>query len=585
MTVARQGFLTEVALATSAVAQGRTPTPTLRPGTAQEASADLAMVILDGDTLPVPCTPLTPQPAPGDRVMVMLVPPSGAHVIGFLGDSRDSWGTGGGGTEGPPGPQGPEGPAGPAGPEGPAGPTGPASTVPGPAGPTGPAGPGVAPGGTSGQVLTKVDATDYNTQWTSVVGDGTILYGARPPSNGATPILWERFADFTTNGWTANSFTIVAGGRTGTGAQGSGTADASWPIPAGSRSSRLVFGFGYRASNLTAGHDMVRLYEGGAFGTVHLRLVLLTTGAIQVQRGTTPVATSAAGLVAVGTFVYVEVDVTTLDAGSVEVRLNGAVVIAPTAGDVQNGATGLIDTFTIANTGSGHTPVFDDVYLLTGATAQFLGPQSITGTAPPATPADGKDGDWWVNTATDQLYGPRAGGVWPGTPKLHGIPAGGAAGQVLTKASATDFATGWQAAPAGPAEVNVSLIGPSPRVAELLWVDTASSGAPVTTAWALLALINGWVNYGGGYFPGQYRRVGDEVQLRGLIGGTGAAQPFLLPAGFRPVGYVAMLSCLAGEPTAMIRVDIDANGVPFIRGSANGWLSLDMIRFSTLASG
>ena len=37
----------------------------------------------------------------------------------------------------------------------------------GPAGPQGPAGQGVPTGGTAGQVLSKVDATDYNTQWTT----------------------------------------------------------------------------------------------------------------------------------------------------------------------------------------------------------------------------------------------------------------------------------------------------------------------------------------------------------------------------------------------------------------------------------
>jgi len=46
----------------------------------------------------------------------------------------------------------------------------------GPQGPTGPAGPGVAAGGTAGQVLSKVDGTDYNTQWIN------------PPSGG---IEWE----------------------------------------------------------------------------------------------------------------------------------------------------------------------------------------------------------------------------------------------------------------------------------------------------------------------------------------------------------------------------------------------------------
>ena len=55
--------------------------------------------------------------------------------------------------------------------EGPQGPAGADSTVPGPqgqTGATGPAGPGIATGGTAGQILTKVDGTDYNTYWTNV---------------------------------------------------------------------------------------------------------------------------------------------------------------------------------------------------------------------------------------------------------------------------------------------------------------------------------------------------------------------------------------------------------------------------------
>lgn len=112
----------------------------------------------------------------------------------------------GDGTQGPPGPQGPAGPAGPQGVQGPQGakgdpgipgPPGADSTVPGPVGPqgpqgsmgaqgypgpdgpqgptgpagaTGPAGPGIAVGGTAGQVLTKIDGTDFNTQWQDPTG-------------------------------------------------------------------------------------------------------------------------------------------------------------------------------------------------------------------------------------------------------------------------------------------------------------------------------------------------------------------------------------------------------------------------------
>jgi hypothetical protein len=38
----------------------------------------------------------------------------------------------------------------------------------GPTGATGPAGPGVPVGGTAGQVLSKINSTDYNTQWIAI---------------------------------------------------------------------------------------------------------------------------------------------------------------------------------------------------------------------------------------------------------------------------------------------------------------------------------------------------------------------------------------------------------------------------------
>lgn len=64
----------------------------------------------------------------------------------------------------PPGPTGPAGPQGETGPAGPQGETGPAGPQ-GEAGPAGATGPGVVPGGTQGQVLRKVSATNYDTEW------------------------------------------------------------------------------------------------------------------------------------------------------------------------------------------------------------------------------------------------------------------------------------------------------------------------------------------------------------------------------------------------------------------------------------
>lgn len=85
------------------------------------------------------------------------------------------------GPQGEPGPQGIQGPAGPQGPQGiqgltgatgPQGIQGPTGAT-GATGATGPAGPGVATGGTAGQVLSKIDGTDYNTHWVTPSSGGT----------------------------------------------------------------------------------------------------------------------------------------------------------------------------------------------------------------------------------------------------------------------------------------------------------------------------------------------------------------------------------------------------------------------------
>lgn len=65
---------------------------------------------------------------------------------------------------GPVGPQGPQGEQGIQGVKGDKGDTG-ATGPKGDTGATGPVGPGVADGGTAGQILAKVDETDYNTEW------------------------------------------------------------------------------------------------------------------------------------------------------------------------------------------------------------------------------------------------------------------------------------------------------------------------------------------------------------------------------------------------------------------------------------
>jgi hypothetical protein len=71
------------------------------------------------------------------------------------------------GAVGPQGPQGIQGVQGPTGPQGPTGATG-------ATGPAGTNGVGLPAGGTENQVLAKIDATDYNDQWTSTPGNATV---------------------------------------------------------------------------------------------------------------------------------------------------------------------------------------------------------------------------------------------------------------------------------------------------------------------------------------------------------------------------------------------------------------------------
>lgn len=135
-----------------------------------------------GDTGPMgptgPQGATGPQGPKGDTGDTGPMGPTGPQgATGPQGPQGDPGPTGPTGATGPQGPQGiqgdpgPQGPQGDPGPMGPAGPTGPTGAT-GATGPQGPAGVGVPAGGTAGQVLSKIDSTDYNTQWSTPSSGG-----------------------------------------------------------------------------------------------------------------------------------------------------------------------------------------------------------------------------------------------------------------------------------------------------------------------------------------------------------------------------------------------------------------------------
>jgi hypothetical protein len=102
------------------------------------------------------------------------------------------------------------------------------------------------------------------------------------------------------------------------------------------------------------------------------------------------------------------------------------------------------------------------------------------------------------------------------------------------------------------------------------------------TPWTAPTFLNSWTNFGAPYNLAKYRKVGDMVQLRGLIaGGTvGTGTPFfLLPTGFRPPAasvHVVVSNNLFG------RINVNADGNCVVEVGNNAFVSLDGINFSTV---
>jgi hypothetical protein len=70
----------------------------------------------------------------------------------------------------------------------------------------------------------------------------------------------------------------------------------------------------------------------------------------------------------------------------------------------------------------------------------------LYGASNPSNSTTGIDGNFYINTASYTIFGPKTGGVWPAGESIigAGIPVGGTAGQLLVKADSTDFNTAWE---------------------------------------------------------------------------------------------------------------------------------------------
>lgn len=98
------------------------------------------------------------------------------------------------------------------------------------------------------------------------------------------------------------------------------------------------------------------------------------------------------------------------------------------------------------------------------------------------------------------------------------------------------------------------------------------------SGWISVTFENSWVDYGSGFEPCAYRKIGDEVFLKGLMkSGTVGASAFTLPPGYRPAAsnIFAIQATEVGK-----RIDIGVTGAVIIAaGATNSYVSISGISF------
>jgi hypothetical protein len=209
------------------------------------------------------------------------------------------------------------------------------------------------------------------------------------PSTGWTPLgtatqgipggdFMEAFDNF--GAWFTSGTTAIVAGRTGNAARitGVGTSNrADFGLRV--EDATVVVGFAHQINSLAAAVSEICQFYSDANVTQHNRLTVASNGSLSFWRGTTNLGSSAAGVIAVNTWNYIEVRTVLSDTvGEVTVRVNGTDVLTLTAQDTQNGGTKTVyDSFRLSGPISSFFNTFDDCYVLTGAGATFKGDQTI----------------------------------------------------------------------------------------------------------------------------------------------------------------------------------------------------------------
>lgn len=145
--------------------------------------------------------------------------------------------------------------------------------------------------------------------------------------------------------------------------------------------------------------------------------------------------------------------------------------------------------------------------------------------------------------------------------------------------SATTWEVGASSLPlSSSAAPGAARLGVNPAIA-----DRLSAGPE---AWVTATLSSPWANYGGGWADAAVRKVGDDVEIRGLVyGGTEGTAIMVLAAGYRPIDYhmFATVVAISGDHWGRAaRLDVlDTGEVRAFWGSGTAAYLSVCCRFST----
>jgi len=97
-----------------------------------------------------------------------------------------------------------------------------------------------------------------------------------------------------------------------------------------------------------------------------------------------------------------------------------------------------------------------------------------------------------------------------------------------------------------------------------------------TGAWTDFTFNTGWGNFGSGFVEGEYKKVGDLIFLRGLVGRTSGSATTIatLPSGYRPLAGVLTAQM---SDSGIARIDVGNDGNITHNSGGTTWVSLNIV--------